>query len=418
MWRRFNTFTERADVTRLICGILCALLALPSAAQDTPHTLVKPGLVYLEAKGTAGKAGHPKLGIPSGIVSQGTGFFVGTDGFILTTRHFLDPLEEAEARQVTFAASIGGASSDDIPVLIASELERVDLLLLKANMPFDKPPPKPLTIGRISTFDRGNPSPLFTSGFHGTHYRQKEVEFNRSENNDFPYAWEINTKSNSGQSGSPVYDKNGTVLGIVKGTARSDDELTLMIPIDFAMPLIGHLEIDRLNERVELLLDIIGEMTRDDPPLQERLKGIEDNMSELSNRFTWSAHTAPDGELVVRYEKLISGGAQVDKIRIRVVPFVRKVGSDGLFVQPSSPLKLQTGNGGLVEHKVLDADERIGEFVIPDLRDKLFLMTEVFGDIYPQDPFRDLELTIIPEVDGKTLDTQKLTVIPTYEWDN
>lgn len=405
-------------MTRLLFTIIVVCLALPIAAQETPHTRIKPGLVYLEAKGTAGKEGHPKLGLTGGVISQGTGFFVGTDGFILTTRHLLDPLEEAEARQVTLTASIGGASSDDIPVLIASELNRVDLLLLKANMPFDKPPANPLTLGSTSKFDRNTPPELFTSGFHGSNFRQKEVEFNRSENGNFPYAWEINVKTNSGQSGSPVYDKDGKVLGIIKGTAREDDELTLMIPIDFAMPLIGHLEINRLNAQVELLKAILGEMTRDDPPLHERLQGIEESMTELSSRFTWSAQTSPDGQMVIRYEKLISGGAQVDNIRVRITPNVRKVGANGAFVQPSSPLKLPIGAGGLVDQKILDADERVGEFIIPGVREKLVLMTELFGDIYTEDPFRDLEITIIPAVDGKALNTQKLTVIPTYKWNN
>ncbi len=403
---------------RIACFLVFALCAPPLVAQDTPHTGIQPGLVYLEASGTPGKEEHPQRGVPGGVVSQGTGFFVGTDGFILTTLHFLKPLEDAEARQISITASIGGASSGEIQVLVASELKRVDLLLLKANMPFDMPPPKPLTVGRISTFDRDNPARLFTSGFHGTNFRQKEVEFNRSENGDFPYAWEINVKTNSGQSGSPVYDKDGNVLGVIKGTHRTDDELTLMIPIDFAMPLIGHLEIDRLNDRVELLLDIIGEMTRDDPPLHERLLGIEENMTELSNRFTWSADASPEGDLIVRYEKLIGGGSQVENVRVHVVPSVRKITPGGAIVERSSPLKLGTGTGGLVEEKILDADERVGEFIIPGLREKLGLMTELFGDIYIQDPFRDLEVTIIPVVDGNTLNTRKLTVIPTYEWDN
>lgn len=402
---------------RLLCIILTVIFAIPAFAQDTPHAKVREGLLYLEATGTAGKAGHPKLGITGGVISQGTGFFVGNDGFILTTRHFLDPLEDAEARQVTIKASIGGASSDPIPVLIASELKRVDLLLLKANMPFDKPRPKPLAVGRISQFDRSSPSQLFTSGFHGTNFRNKEVEFNRPENDDFPYAWELNVKTNSGQSGSPVYASDGRVLGVIKGTARSDDELTLMIPIDFAMPLIGHLEIDRLNERVNLLLDVIGEMTRDDPPLHDRLRGIEDNMTELSNRFTWSAYTHQNGDLVVRYEKLISGGTQIDSVQVKVTPNVRKVGPDGLLVTPGSPLRLDGRSTVLVENKILDEDERVGEFIIPGVRDKLGQLAEVDGDIYIDDPFRDLDVSVIPTAEGKMLNRKNLIVVPTFRWD-
>ena len=403
---------------RFLFVIIAAALALPVAAQETPHARVKPGLVYLEAKGTAGKAGHPKLGIAGGIVSQGTGFFVGTDGFILTTRHFLDPLEDAEARQVTLTASIGGANSDDISVLVASELKRVDLLLLKANMPFDKPPPKPLALSSISKFDRNNPVALFTSGFHGTNFRQKEVEFNRPENGDFPYAWEINVKTNSGQSGSPVYDKNGRVLGIVKGTAREDDELTLMIPVDFAMPLIGHLEINRLNAQVEVLKAILGEMTRDDPPLHERLRGIEDNMVELSNRFTWSARTQPNGDLIVRYEKLISGGTQIDSVEVKVTPNVRKTGANGQFVSQGGPLRLGAGKTIVIEEKLANSDDRVGEFVVPRVQEKLELLVGADADIYSNDPFRDLDVIVIPAVNGSELVTKSLTVIPNYRWNN
>lgn len=402
---------------RALFAAIVVLFAVPVTAQDTPHGKVRPGLLHLEAVGTAGKAGHPKLGITGGVVSQGSGFFVGTDGFILTTRHFLDPLEDAEARQVRITATIGDANSDPIPVLIASDLKRVDLLLLKANIPFGKPPPKPLRLGRISKFDRTNPPDLFTSGFHGDNYRQKEVEFNRPESGDFPYAWELNVKTNSGQSGSPVYDAHGKVLGIIKGTDRSDDELTLMIPIDFAMPLIGHLEIDRLNETVSLLHDVIGEMTRDDPPLHDRLRGIEDNLTELSNRFTWSAYTHQNGDLVIRYEKLISGGTQIDNVRVKVTPNVRKVGVDGLLVTQGSPLRLGGRSTLVVEDKILDADERVGEFVIPGVREKLNQLALVDGEIYIDDPFRDLDVSVIPATEGRTLNTRSLTVVPTYKWD-
>ncbi|MBW4709969.1 serine protease [Roseobacter sp. YSTF-M11] len=402
---------------RVFFVIFWGLLAAPLMAQETPHDIVKTGLIYLQASGTAGKEGHPKRGVKGGVISQGTGFFVGKDGFILTTRHFLDPLEKAEARQVSITASIGGASSDDIPVQIASELDRVDLLLLKANMPFDKPPPNPLRIGRTSKYNRASPTALFTSGFHGETYRRKEVEFNASESADFPYAWTVNVKTNSGQSGSPVYDADGSVLGIVKATASEDDELTLMIPIDYAMPLIGHLEIDRLNERVELLMDVIGELTRDDPPLHLRLKGIEDNLTELSNRFTWSAFTAPDGTLRIRYEKLIGGGAQVDGIRINVRPYMRFLEDNGgTSTQPIKPLKLTENGSGFFDRKELDEEERVGEFLIPNVETKLVTLKDVLGNVSQDEPYRDLEVTIIPTVGEKTLDTKKLTVVPTFEW--
>lgn len=402
---------------RVVLTFLIILLALPVSAQDTPHTKIRKGLLHLEAKGTASKAGHDLIGVTDGVISQGTGFFVGEDGFILTTRHFLDPLEKAEALGVTITASIGSADSDPIPVLIASELKRVDLMLLKANMPFDKPPPVPLTMGRTSTFDPNDPIELFTSGFHGDNYRQKTVEFNRADNDLFPFAWEFNVKTNSGQSGSPVYDAEGNVIGVIKGTLRTDDELTLMIPIDFAMPLIGHLEIDRLKDRVNLLLGVIGEMTADDPPLHDRLRGIEDNMTELSNRFTWSAYTHQNGDLVVRYEKLISGGTQIDNVRVKVTPNMRVRGPDGLLVTQGSPLRLGGNSTLLVSDKFLDPDERIGEFVVRGVREKLNQLVQVDGSIYIDDPYRDLEVSVIPAAQGKNLNTKNLTVIPTYKWD-
>ncbi len=396
--------------------LLIGFAAGPQLAQATPHDDVKPGLIYLKASGTAGKEGHPKRGVKGGVISQGTGFFVGKDGFILTTRHFLDPLEDAEARQVTITASIGGASSDDIPVLIASELKRVDLLLLKANMPFDKPAPKPLQIGRPSQYNRENPTPLFTSGFHGETYRRKEVEFNASESDDFPYAWTVNVKTNSGQSGSPVYDGDGRVLGVVKATAKEDDELTLIVPIDYAMPLIGHLEIDRLNEQVEWLMGVVDGLTPEDPPLHLRLKGIEENIHQLSSRFTWTAFTAADGTLRIRYEKLIGGGAQIGDITIQVKPYIRFKEDGEIKTQATRPLKLTDNGKNLFERRNLDESERIGEFLIPDVQSKLDALKDVFADVPPDEPYRNIEVTILPTVGGETLETRRLSVVPTYAW--
>ncbi|WP_422824556.1 S1 family peptidase [Thalassococcus sp. BH17M4-6] len=384
-------------------------------AQQDHHEVVRPGLVRLSAVGTASADGHELLGVPGGVKAQATGFFVGNDGFILTTRHFLEPLEKAGAKQVKFTASRNNDGSNAFPLLIASELERVDLLLMKAKLPFDMEKPQPLRIGRTSSYDRSNPSPLFTSGFAGDTYRRKTADYNDSESGDFPYAWSLNLETDSGQSGSPVYDGDGTVLGVIKGTVDQASGLTLMIPIEFAMPLIGHMEIDRLNQQVTLLRKIIGKMTQDDPPLHDRLEEIEDNMTELGSRFDWNVETAPDGTLRIRYEKLIGGGVQVDGIFINIRPFLRFNDGDDTVSRAGSPLRLNP-NQNFFERERLDDNARVGEFIIPEVHQKLETLASVLADVKLEEPFRSLDVTVVPSVDGTKLEPRKMSVVPDFEW--
>ena len=394
---------------------LCA--GLPSAQAQEAHDNVRKGLLHLFGTGTPGLSTHPNFGRADGVETQGTGFFVSADGLILTTRHFLDPLEKAEARQIRITAAIGGASSRRIPLLVASDLPSVDLLLLKANMPFDMDPPEPLKIGRTSNFDRSNPTPLFTSGFHDKNYRKLEASFNDAQSDDVAYAWTLNVKTNPGQSGSPVYDAEGTVLGIIKATARSDDELTLMIPVDFAMPLIGHLEIDRLNRQIKLLTSILGEMTQNDPPLNKRLNAIEENLSELGQHFTWTATTLPDGSIAVQYEKLIGGGTQINEIRVQLKPIMRFRENGRTVTRAQRPLKLGSGENNEFTRLDDNGDARIGKFLVPDVFAKLKNLTETFSDVSPDEPFPNLELTVVPVVDDTELDPRKFNLTPNFTVD-
>lgn len=401
------------------------VLGHAAAAQqdDAVHAQVRKSLVQLKVSGTPSTG--PNASVPGGVLSQATGFFVGRDGYLLTTEHFFDPLTKVDAKNIVITGSVGGDGSVSIPVDFVSDLPRLDLVLLKADIPFDMPPPVALEIGSTANIDTENLPHFMTSGFHGDNYRKKAIDLNEAESEDLPYAWTFNEKINAGQSGSPVYivEPGGktVVVGVIKGHSKEDDELALMIPIEYSMPLVGHFEIQKLNERVEWLMRVVGEISESDPPLQLRVQSIEGNLLEIGSYFDWSAETLSDGSLSISYQKIVKSGAQVDQIELKLTPNIRlynREDNNSIYTGTAAVLKLTDTGQKVFDRSTLDPEGRVGTFVIPAVQTRLKSVLENSGDaVGKPEPYRDLELLINPLIGGTKLPRVRVNVVPTYEWD-
>lgn len=403
-------------------GILIGFSVLLSAgsivAQEAVHDQVQDSLVKLFASGDPQKG--PFKSQPGGVESEGTGFFVGNDGYILTTAHFFNPLKAVSAVNTQIEAMFKGTGTGRAKVQFVAEISSLDLVLLRAIITNGIATPPSLEIGSSSDVDLGNPK-LLTSGYDTTGYRRKSLEFNSTSNELAIFAWTMNGKTNSGASGSPVYvEKNGKplVVGVIKATARDDDQFTLMIPIEYSFQLIGQFKLQELTEQVAFLTRVLGEISDEIPPskpLNDRVVDIEDSVRQIEERFNWSAESVEkDGSIIVRYEKIIGGGPQIDEIAVKIKPtqYIKDDSTPGA----KSPKVLATWAAKKIKRQPLDDGERIGVFKIPDVQKRLTRdVIENDGTTRDQEPYKDLELILLAEIGGNTI-RKTINVTPKYTW--
>jgi len=414
---------------RFLVVLMVFLLGqLPVSAQEESVDVVQRSLLHLELSGTPQSGANTS--VAGGVKSQGTGFFVSNDGFILTTQHVFRPLEKVKAVNIEIHARVADPGATPLKVQFVSELPSLDLVLLKVSLPFGTQS-SGLDLGSSTLVDDSfkREEKLLTAGFQGDDFEHDLALLNEKSSSDVPYAWTIKTKTVSGQSGSPVFietDSGVVVVGIVKATTRQDDELTLMTPIEFSMPLIGHLKfqelsdnMDTLSAKLDLLIKIIGEINENDDPINTRVQDIEGHVAEIGSHFTWRAVSQADGSVAISYEKIISGGAQVDQILVNMTPFMRVFDeADASKIIIDQIQELRMPNSGQIDRSTLDVETGSGEFVVPDVARSLAKHVDLAARAvgYPV-PFRDVEISLIPVVDGQRLALRKLKIVPDFNWD-
>ena len=410
--------------------VLAVAAASPALAQDAVQSLARAGIAYLTASGEPTSGDN--IGQPGGVQSQATGFFVGPDGFLLTADHFFEPLIKAGAVNVVIEAHVGDARAPAVPVAFVSHLPDVDLALFRADFPFGTPQPAGMEIASTADLTPDGGTRFLTSGFSGQNYIRRAGDLTEDESALVPYAWTLDMKTDAGQSGSPVYIAGPSgqpqVVGVIKGTVAADDQLTLMIPIEYAMPLIGHFKIaalerevarlEGLEAKVARLSKIVGEISDQKPPLGIRVDGIEKDVSQISRYFTWRIETLPNGALRVTYNKLVAGNDQIDRISLSLGVKVLTKGERGETVTPSFPTMLALNdNQNLFDRSQLDDSHLSGSFVIPNVQSVIAtLVAAQFGHVGGDHPIAPMEIKIIPFIGTDRLDDIPMTVAANYDF--
>jgi S1-C subfamily serine protease len=313
----------------VIAGIraLLGLLTLPLVAfepiqvcaQDSPSELVAPSLVYLKLEFTPTKG--PSSGVPE--TEQTTGFLVSDDGFILTSYHLLEKVDEkGGADTVRVSASLGDPQAPAVTAAIVNGLKPLDVLLLKIRT---TKPLQHLTLGTAEGLRVGDA--IYTSGFHDTEpFSEQGTLSNTYGPLGIGYLWTLNMAVAAGQSGSPVYLSDGKVVGILKGENMGAASVGYMVPIDFADSLIAHLRLRELNDEFLALSKEIGWKQGDAmiEPLAPRLSKVEKGMQDVGKNFNWTGEER-DGILTIAYHKLIAGSPIIKSVRVTVIPIVTTV---------------------------------------------------------------------------------------------
>lgn len=315
---------------RLLAVLLVGIQALHGAAlaqdaQTTAHEQVRRSLLHLTASGQIQDQREP-------IVTQGTGFFVSDQGYALTTAHLLNEQKRKGAINIVLQARIADSGAAPLPAAVISTLPDLDLMLLRVLIPVGQPGAVPLEIGSADTLRQGEMPMLLTSGFFNALYRKQKAEVNDTTGSTVPYAWNLNVETNGGQSGGPVYYLDGSnvrVIGLLKSTAGGTNTFAQMIPIDYAMPLIGHLRMDRLEaevfrlrEEVAQLRIRLGDSAPNDPPLIPRVQRMEPIVSEVRQHVSWQPEVEEDGALTIIGRRLVRDSEVPPQVNYVVTPTV------------------------------------------------------------------------------------------------
>ena len=234
--------------------LLCTLflsLAASSAARAAAHDEIRSALVFIETSGTAQEG--DLAGLPDSVRTQGTGFVITSDGFILTSHHILDAHAQARSLRLTITGRFGDYQGETFPLTVVQANPFLDLVLLKARLRQGQVAPF-APLGLASDVPRPG-TRLFTSGFPGATYLPAEGDM-IDDAGTLPHLKQVLMSVHPGQSGSPVYLENGRVVGIVKGSLKDPQSggdipgKSLFVPIELADSLIGFLRVQALERQV------------------------------------------------------------------------------------------------------------------------------------------------------------------------
>jgi Trypsin-like serine proteases, typically periplasmic, contain C-terminal PDZ domain len=220
--------------------LLGMLAAAPfaRAQNDSFQTIDKESrksIVYIHAERL------PKDGVAAPYETSGTGFIISKSGYVLTNAHLL--LKEDDASVVKYEGSVRSRYLPPLPLFLVAKDESIDIALFE--LPDTGTEWKPLTLDLPNLkkdWKNEKPmttsSPLFTMGFPF----QSDLSSATGilSNRVGPHGnWQTTLPINYGNSGSPVFRSDGSVVGIAQGGMDQAQGITYVVPITHAYPLVS-----------------------------------------------------------------------------------------------------------------------------------------------------------------------------------
>lgn len=168
-------------------------------------------------------------------VAQGTGFIITNDGYVVTNAHVLSGGSMVEA--VDYNQNI-------IPASLVGYDSNLDIALLKINGNYSK-----LTLGDSnnvqvgeSVIAIGNPLGLQFSVSQGI-----ISAVDRQGQNGLDYYFQTDTALNPGNSGGPLIDKNGKVIGINNFKASGSENIGFALESNYIKQAVDNISMTNLN---------------------------------------------------------------------------------------------------------------------------------------------------------------------------
>ena len=211
------------DVNASVAMVMASATPAPSYSTQV-YQAIRPSLILIQVEEKHQNA-ESDFGLGSGVV-------VDSFGNILTSLHVVDG---ASVITVTFA---DGTQSE---AAIVSEMPERDIAVLQAyDTPLSVVPavlgnPNSMRVGD-EAFVVGNPFGLYSSMSSGVISGFDRVFQMEGTGLEIPGMIQIDAAVNPGNSGGPLLNRNGHVIGIVTGIINPTDE-SFFVGIGFAVPI-------------------------------------------------------------------------------------------------------------------------------------------------------------------------------------
>lgn len=211
------------DVNASVAMVMASATPAPSYSAQV-YQAIRPSLILIQVEEKHQNA-ESDFGLGSGVV-------VDSFGNILTSLHVVDG---ASVITVTFA---DGTQSE---AAIVSEMPERDIAVLQAyDTPLSVVPavlgnPNSMRVGD-EAFVVGNPFGLYSSMSSGVISGFDRVFQMEGTGLEIPGMIQIDAAVNPGNSGGPLLNRNGHVIGIVTGIINPTDE-SFFVGIGFAVPI-------------------------------------------------------------------------------------------------------------------------------------------------------------------------------------
>ena len=211
------------DVNASVAMVMAS--ATPASAYSAQvYQIIQPSLILIQVE-EKHKDAKSDFGLGSGVV-------VDSFGNILTSLHVV---KDASVIMVTFA---DGTQSQ---AAIVSEMPERDIAVLQAyDTPLSVVPavlgnPNSMNVGD-EAFVVGNPFGLYSSMSSGVISGFDRVFQMEGTGLEIPGMIQIDAAVNPGNSGGPLLNRNGHVIGIITGIVNPTDE-SFFVGIGFAVPI-------------------------------------------------------------------------------------------------------------------------------------------------------------------------------------
>ena len=156
---------------------------------------------------------------------MGAGFVVNADGYILTNKHVVDKATSATVKL---------ANGDELPAQLVQASATRDLLLLKV----DRPHLPAVTFASSSKLKQGSEVAALGAPFGLSDTLTKGIVSSASRDLDGQKYVQIDAALNQGNSGGPIINDQGQVVGVATLVAKKAENMGFAIPSDDAMSFL------------------------------------------------------------------------------------------------------------------------------------------------------------------------------------
>jgi Trypsin-like peptidase domain len=220
---------------RLSILIICFLSNSYAYAQDLNclFTSSKHSVVQIEFDYRVRNEGVGK--------SKGSGFIISPSGHILTNAHVVRPQIAGTIESSKISVKVGSITSDALEATLVHKNDLSDVALLKISASLGRQPWQFLPISERRTFPVGDEMtamgfPL-NSDLTVTTRGRKTAENVLMDGNLMPF-WQTDLPLNHGNSGGPVFDPFGTIIGIATAKSINGQSMSYILPISMAQSFL------------------------------------------------------------------------------------------------------------------------------------------------------------------------------------